>query len=488
MIDEDLTQIVESIKSKKFSCQEVVDIYLSRAEKLNPELGAYITLNSSIKRHAIWVDKAIAKGEDLGRLAGAPLAIKDLLCTQGIKTTAGSRILENFVPPYSATVVDKLSVAGALVLGKTNLDEFAMGSSNETSAFSHCRNPWDRECVPGGSSGGSAVAVAAQMAVAAIGTDTGGSIRQPASFCGVVGVKPTYGRVSRYGIVAFASSLDQAGPMTKSVRDAALMLEVISGRDPKDGTTSGHRVEPFAADLNPSVKGLCVGLPKQYFGEGVDDEVRQVVEKAIEVLKSMGAEVKEISIPLTSMAIPIYYLIATSEASSNLARYDGVRYGYRADFSKKPPKDLEEFYSRTRSEGFGTEVKRRIILGTYALSSGYYDAYYKKASQIRRLLRQQLIDVFAECDVILSPVAPTPAFKIGGRVQDPLLMYLNDVFTTSTNLAGTPGMSVPGGFSKKGLPIGVQVMTGPFQEQKMLNVALALEEAVDMKGKVPGVL
>ena len=482
MIDQDLTQTVELIKSKQLSCKEVVDTYLLRAERLNSELGAYITLNSFIKKNALQVDKAIAKGEDPGRLAGAPLAIKDLICTEGIKTTAGSKILENFVPPYSATVVDRLSEAGALVLGKANLDEFAMGSSNETSAFGHCRNPWDKECAPGGSSGGSAVAVAAQMAVAAIGTDTGGSIRQPASFCGVVGVKPTYGRVSRYGIVAFASSLDQAGPMTKSVRDAALMLEIISGRDLKDGNTSGHQVEPFAANLNSSVKGFQVGLPKQYFNEGVDDEVGQVVENAIESLKLRGAEVKEVSIPLTDMAIPIYYLIATSEASSNLARYDGVRYGYRADFSKKPPESLEEFYSRTRGEGFGREVKRRIMLGTYALSSGYYDAYYKKASQVRRQLRQQFFDVFTECDVILSPVAPTPAFKIGGKGRDPLMMYLNDVFTTSTNLVGIPGMSVPGGFSRRGLPIGVQVMAGFFQEQKMLNVALAIEEAMAVKG------
>ena len=487
VIDQDLTKTVELIRTKKVSAQEVAAAYLARAEKINPQLGAYISLNPAVKKQAEAVDSAIAKGETLGKLAGAPLAIKDLLCTQDLKTTAGSKILENFTPPYSATVVDRLLAEGGVVLGKANLDEFAMGSSNENSAFGLCRNPWDQSRVPGGSSGGSAVAVAAQMAVASIGTDTGGSIRQPASFCGVVGVKPTYGRVSRYGIVAFASSLDQAGPMTQSVRDAALMLEVISGRDPKDGTSANQPVEPFAKNLSQEVRGTKIGLPKEYFGEGVDPEVRQVVDQTIQALKALGAEVSEITIPLTEVAVPIYYLIATSEASSNLARYDGVRYGYRADFTEKPPEDLEEFYSRTRGEAFGAEVKRRIMLGTYALSSGYYDAYYKKASQVRRLLRQQFIDVFDKYDVILSPVSPTPAFEIGDRIDDPLVMYLNDVFTTATNLAGIPGMSVPGGFSKQGLPIGIQLMAGHFQEQKMLDVAFAIEEAAGLKERRPDV-
>jgi aspartyl-tRNA(Asn)/glutamyl-tRNA(Gln) amidotransferase subunit A len=415
------------------------------------------------------------------------MGIKDMLCTQGVQTTAGSKILGGFVPPYSATVVERLEKAGAISLGKTNLDEFAMGSSSETSHYGVSRNPWNLDCVPGGSSGGSAAAVAAGMCAASIGTDTGGSIRQPANFCGVVGVKPTYGRVSRFGIVAFASSLDQAGPMTRSVEDAALILEVICGKDAKDATTSTKPVPEFSKHLNKSLKGIKIGLPREYFSDKVSADTQAAVDRTIQAAKAEGAEVVEVSIPLSEYGVPVYYLIATSEASSNLARYDGVRFGYRADFQSDPAKDTEDFYSRTRGEGFGPEVKRRIVLGTYALSSGYYDAYYIKACQVRRLLREQFLAAFQKCDVMLSPVTTHPAFKVGERLQDPLQMYLNDIFTISTNLAGIPGMSLPAGFSREGLPIGVQLSAAHFQEQKMLNVAYALEQQLKISDKVPNV-
>jgi aspartyl-tRNA(Asn)/glutamyl-tRNA(Gln) amidotransferase subunit A len=410
-----------------------------------------------------------------------------MLCTKGLRTTAGSKILYNFVPPYSSTVVERLEGAGAVTLGKTNLDEFAMGSSSETSHFGISRNPWNFDYVPGGSSGGSAAAVAAGMCAASIGTDTGGSIRQPASFCGVVGVKPTYGRVSRYGIVAFASSLDQAGPFSRTVEDAALILEAICGHDERDSTTAKVAVPKWSSSINKNLKGVKVGLPKEYFSRELEGETRAAVERAVDAVKKAGAEVMEVSIPLTEMAVPIYYLVATSEASSNLARYDGVRYGHRADFSAKPAEDLADFYSRTRGEGFGGEVKRRIILGTYALSSGYYDAYYKKACQVRRLLRQQFLDVFSKCQLIMSPVTTSPAFKIGDRISDPLQMYLNDIYTTSANLVGIPGMSVPAGFSSAGLPIGVQILASHFQEQQLFNAGSVIEEAMNIK-ELPGVL
>jgi aspartyl-tRNA(Asn)/glutamyl-tRNA(Gln) amidotransferase subunit A len=409
------------------------------------------------------------------------VAIKDMLCTKGLRTTAASKILNNFVPPYSSTVVSRLEADGAIVIGKTNQDEFAMGSSTETSAFGICRNPWSEAHVPGGSSGGSAAAVAARMAPLSIGTDTGGSIRQPASFCGIVGVKPTYGRVSRYGIVAFASSLDQAGPMGLTVKDCALSMESICGKDPMDMTSSEKSVPAFSQELNNNLKGMRIGLPKEYFAGGMSKETAQVLERAKDVVKSAGGELVEVSLPLTKYGVPIYYLVATCEASSNLARYDGVRYGYRSDFSKGAPQDIEEFYSRTRGEGFGTEVKRRIMLGTFALSSGYYDAYYKKACQVRRLLREDFLTAFKSCDVLMSPVYTTPAFKIGERLDNPIEMYFNDIYTTSTNLAGLPGMSVPGGFSQDGLPIGIQLTGAHFGEQKMLNVAYAIEHALQLK-------
>jgi aspartyl-tRNA(Asn)/glutamyl-tRNA(Gln) amidotransferase subunit A len=480
-----LIEIRDAIRKKQVSALETTRHFLKRVDTLDKQLNSFIAANPKAEEEARRVDEAIAAGRDPGPLAGVPIAIKDLLCTHGLKTTAASKILGNFIPPYSATVVKRLQGAGAVVLGKTNLDEFAMGSSNETSAFGLCRNPWNTQYVPGGSSGGSAACVAARLAPASIGTDTGGSIRQPASFCGIVGVKPTYGRVSRYGIIAYASSLDQAGPMGQTARDCALMLETISGYDPHDATTSEQAVPAWSSLMNGDMKGKRVGLLKEAMSDKVDKDTMAVINRAIDTLKKQGAEIVEVSIPMIHHAVSIYYLIATSEASSNLARYDGVRFGHR---SAQSPKDLEDFYSNNRAEGFGAEVKRRIMLGTYALSSGYYDAYYQKACQVRRLMRDEYLRAFAKCDVILSPVTTSPAFKIGERISDPLEMYLNDIFTTSTNLAGLPGMSVPGGFSAGGLPIGVQLTAKHFDELNLFNVALALEQNLSIEKKVPHVI
>ncbi len=482
-----LSEIAQAVRSRKVSAREVVLAHLAQIEKCNPRLNAFITINHAAEKQALELDERIAKGLEAGPLAGVPVAIKDQICTRGIKTTAASKMLHNFIPPYSATLVEKLEQAGAVIIGKTNQDEFAMGSSTETSAYGLARNPWNSDYVPGGSSGGSAVAVAGGMSPAAIGTDTGGSIRQPASFCGIVGIKPTYGRVSRYGVIAFASSLDQAGPMTRTVLDAAIVLENISGLDAKDSTSANQHVPAWSRSLNKSLKGLRVGLPKEYFATELGSETRKVIEGAIDILRLSGAELTEISLPLTQMAVPVYYLVATSEASSNLARYDGVRYGYRANFSEMPAEDLAEFYCRSRGEAFGVEVKRRIILGTYALSSGYYEDYYKKASQVRRLLRDQYVEAFKKCDVLLGPVTTTPAFKIGCKSTDPVEMYLNDIYTTSANLTGIPGISIPGGFAANGMPIGVQILGGHFQEQLLFNVGAVLEEALSLK-EFPNVL
>jgi aspartyl-tRNA(Asn)/glutamyl-tRNA(Gln) amidotransferase subunit A len=482
-----LAAIRNAVVARDVSATEVTKHFLSRIEKLDGKLNSFITVNDQALSEAKTVDDRLAKGESVGSLAGIPVAIKDLLCTKGLKTTAGSKILEGFIPPYSASVVERLKKAGATVLGKTNLDEFAMGSSNETSAFGVARNPWNPEYVPGGSSGGSAAALAARLAPAAIGTDTGGSIRQPASFCGVYGIKPTYGRVSRYGIIAYASSLDQAGPMGLTTEDCAIMLEAIAGKCQFDSTSADVAVPSWSEELKQDLKGVRIGLPKEYFSEAIDPEVVKVTERAIEALKSCGATFVDISLSLVKHAVPIYYLIATSEASSNLARYDGVRFGYRSNFQETPASDLESFYSRNRGEAFGAEVKRRIMLGTYALSSGYYDAYYQKACQVRRLLRDEFLRAFHSCDLILSPVTTTPAFKIGARVSDPLTMYLNDIFTTSTNLAGLPGMSVPAGYSKAGLPIGVQLMAKHFDEQSIFNASSALEKMLQLEERTPDV-
>ncbi len=483
-----LSEISSAVGSKKISAKEVAGFFLQRIEKLDNKLNSYISKNDQVLKQAEAMDKKINRGEITGSLMGVPFGIKDLFCTKDLKTTAGSKILENFVSPYDATVVARIKNQGGLVLGKLNLDEFAMGSSNETSAYGAVKNPWDINRVPGGSSGGSAAAQSARLCAAALGTDTGGSIRQPASFCGVVGVKPTYGRISRYGIIAYASSLDQAGPMTSSVADAALILESICGQDPKDATTSVQKVPAFSKDLNQNLNGFKIGLQTEAMKSGVlDPDVEKTLQKAIEVLKRQGAEIIEISIPMTEFAVPVYYLVAASEASSNLARYDGVKYGYRADFKNLAAVSLEDFYSQTRGQGFGLEVKRRIVLGTYCLSAGYYDAFYNKACRVRRLIQNQYAEAFRKCDLILSPVSTTPAFKLGERISDPLAMYLNDLFTVSTNLAGLPGMSVPFGLSKDRLPIGVQLTANHFQEQKMLNVGLALEDASGIKREVPNV-
>lgn len=487
LIQASFKDVSDAVKNKKISAVEVTQFFLNRAEKLNPQLNAYIAMNTEALNEAKKIDDKIYKGEDAGVLAGVSFGIKDLLCTKGLRTTAGSKILSNFIPPYDATVVERLKKAGAVVLGKLNLDEFAMGSSNETSFYGKCYNPWNTAYVPGGSSGGSASAQAARIAMGTIGTDTGGSIRQPSSFCGVVGIKPTYGRVSRYGIVAYASSLDQAGPMVSSVADAALALEVISGHDEKDSTSSEQKIPQFSKNLNSNVKGLKIGLVKEYQKGELHPDITKTYLLAIEELKKAGAEFVEVSIPMTEYAVPMYYLIAASEASSNLARYDGVKYGYRSDFKDLSALSLDDFYAQSRGEGFGKEVKRRIMLGTYCLSSGYYDAYYNKACQVRRILREQYLEVFKNCDALLSPVTTSPAFKVGERSSDPLKMYLNDIFTTSTNLAGLPGMSVPFGQSNDKLPIGVQLTASHFQEQKILNIALALETVSQVKGSKPNV-
>lgn len=488
LVKASLSEISSSVKSKKISAVEVAQFFQSRINRLDPQLNSYVTVSESATKEAAAVDAMVAKGEDPGLLAGVPFGIKDMFCTRGLRTTAGSKILSQFIPPYDATVVARLRSAGATVLGKLNQDEFAMGSSNETSFFGPAKNPWDTAHVPGGSSGGSAAAQSARLAAATLGTDTGGSIRQPSSLCGIVGVKPTYGRVSRYGIVSYASSLDQAGPMVSSVTDAALTLEVICGRDEKDSTTSERKVPAFSKNLNQDLKGMKIGLMKEYMSRpGNHADTSKTVDEAIEAVKRRGAEIVEVSVPLTEQAVPMYYLIAASECSSNLARYDGVKYGHRAHFENLGSIDLDAFYERSRGEGFGKEVKRRIMLGTYCLSSGYYDAYYNKACQVRRMLRQQYIEAFQKCDVILSAVTTHPAFKIGERVSDPLAMYLNDIYTVSTNLAGLPGMSVPFGMSGH-LPVGVQLTAAHFEEQKMLNVGFAMEKDSPVAGKVPHVI
>lgn len=482
LLNAPLSKISEAVRTKKIKAKEVAEFYMNRTRKLNPELNAFISFNENYLEEAIRIDKGIEKGSEVGLLAGVPIGVKDLLCTKGLRTTAASKILNNFIPPYSATVVEKLQSQGAVVVGKTNLDEFAMGSSNENSAFGHVKNPWNKEYVPGGSSGGSAAAVAAQLVPGTIGTDTGGSIRQPANFCGIAGIKPTYGRVSRYGIIAFASSLDQAGPMAQTVEDCALILEAISGHDEKDSTSSSREVPSWSRHLTDDLKGIVIGKPKEYFGEGLDAETQKTVNQSLEVLKSRGAIIKDVSIPSIQYAVNTYYLVATSEASSNLARYDGVRYGLRVE-----GEDLEELYRKSRGEGFGAEVKRRIMLGTFALSSGYYEAYYNKACRARRVMQHDFMKVFSECDAIVSPVTAQPAFKIGEQITDPLAMYLNDIYTTATNLVGLPGMSVPAGFTKQGLPIGVQVTAKHFEEQKIFNVAYAIEKHIGLEKRKPHV-
>lgn len=467
-----ISAIRSSIAAGKSKASDIATASFELIEARDPQIHAYLSLNRErALEQANHIDDLAARGESLPVLAGVPVGIKDVLAIEGLPATAGSKILEGYRAPYTATAVQKLEAAGAVVLGKLNCDEFAMGSSNENSAYGPVKNPHALDRVPGGSSGGSAAAVAAEMALATLGTDTGGSIRQPASFCGVVGVLPTYGRVSRYGLIAFASSLDRIGPFAANVRDAAKVLGVIAGHDPQDATSSPLPVPDYTADLDKGVAGLRLGVPAEYFAEGLDPEVRAAVEQGIDRLRAAGATIKPISLPHTRYAVPTYYVIATAEASANLARFDGVRYGFRA----KDSTTLSAMYRRSRDLGFGAEVKRRIMLGTYALSAGYYDAYYKKAQQVRRLLAEDFLKAFAEVDAILTPTAPTPAFKLGEKVDDPVSMYLADIYTVTASLAGICGLSVPCGKSSEGLPIGLQILGKHFDEAMILRVAQAVE-------------
>jgi aspartyl-tRNA(Asn)/glutamyl-tRNA(Gln) amidotransferase subunit A len=465
---------------KELSPVEVTAQLLERIKERNGELNAYLTVDDAgALAQAQEAEALLSRGEGTP-LTGIPLALKDVMTTKGLRTTCASRILENFLPPFDATAVAHLRRAGAVILGKTNMDEFAMGSSTENSAFGPTHNPWHRDYIPGGSSGGSAAAVAADLCIGALGSDTGGSIRQPASHCGVVGLKPTYGRVSRYGLVAYGSSLDQIGPITKEVWDAALLLRAIAGHDPKDTTSVPQPVPDYLGGLDREIKGLKIGVPKEYFGQGLDPEVEAAIRAALKILDELGAEVLEVSLPHTEYAVATYYLVAVAEASSNLARYDGVKYGFRAEGHS-----LMETYLNTRTQGFGAEVRRRIMLGTYTLSAGYYDAYYKKGSQVRALIREDFGRAFQTCSLIACPVSPTPAFRLGEKLADPLTMYLSDIYTISANLAGIPGISVPCGFSSKGLPIGLQLLGPPFGESDILQAAYAFEQATDFHQRKP---
>ncbi|MGD1825304.1 Asp-tRNA(Asn)/Glu-tRNA(Gln) amidotransferase subunit GatA [Chromobacterium violaceum] len=476
-----LKQLSQQLAAKQVSSVELASQYLDRIEALNPQLNAIVTVDrEKTLAEARAADARLAAG-DAHALTGVPLVHKDLFCQQGWKTSCGSRMLDNFVSPYSAHVVEQCAAAGMVTLGRANMDEFAMGSSNENSFYGAVKNPWDLNAIPGGSSGGSAAAVAARLAPVATATDTGGSIRQPASHCGVTGIKPTYGAVSRYGMVAYASSLDQGGPIAQTAEDCALMLNVMAGFDARDSTSLERAKEDYARDLNQSLAGLKVGLPKEYFAAGLDADVARAVDNAVAELKKLGAEAVEISLPNTELSIPAYYVIAPAEASTNLSRYDGVRYGHRA----KDYKDLVDMYEKTRAEGFGDEVKRRILVGSYVLSHGYYDAYYLKAQKIRRLIANDFKAAFEQCDVILGPVAPTAAFNIGEKSGDPVQMYLSDIYTLSVNLAGLPGMSVPAGFAANGRPIGLQIIGNYFAEAKMLNVAHQFQQATDWHAKAP---
>lgn len=478
-----ISQALENMSSGDLSARELTQSCLQRIDDTENIVQAFISHDGDkALAMADEADKKRARGEG-GSLCGVPLAIKDLLCTKGVRTTCGSKVLEHFIPPYDATVVQKIKDADGVIVGKASMDEFAMGSTSETCSFGVPSNPWNKEYIAGGSSGGSAAAVASGQTLAALGSDTGGSIRQPASLCGVVGVKPTYGRVSRYGLVAFASSLDQVGPITRDVNDSAVMMNVIAGYDTKDSTAVDMPAEDYTLSLQSGMKGVRVGIPKEYFVEGLDPEVEKVVMNGVEVLKAAGAEVVEVSIPHIEYCVAAYYLIAPAEASSNLARYDGVTYGYRDQGADS----LMDMYKDTRSGGFGAEVKRRILIGTYALSSGYYDAYYKKASQVRTLILNDFQKAWDKCDLLISPVTPTPAWKIGEKTDDPLALYLSDILTLSTNLAGLPGLSVPGGFSSSGLPIGIQLQGPHFKESTLIRAAYNIEKELALKNLIPSI-
>ena len=480
MHNKSIAELGRALRASEFSSEELTRLYLDRIRQLDPQLNSFVTVTEDqALAQARAADQRLRQG-GAGPLTGIPLAHKDIFCTRGVKTSCGSKMLDNFAAPYDAHVTERLADAGMVMLGKTNMDEFAMGSSNETSFYGPVKNPWNTDTVPGGSSGGSAAAVAARLAPVATGTDTGGSIRQPAALCGITGLKPTSGRVSRYGMIAFASSLDQGGPMTRSAEDAALVLNAMAGFDHRDSTCVDRPVPDYAASLADSIKGLKIGLPKEYFGEGLDAGVAAAVQSAIDEYRKLGAEVIEISLPNTGLSVPTYYVVAPAECSSNLSRFDGVRFGYRCE----APRDLEDLYKRSRGEGFGPEVKRRIMIGTYALSAGYYDAYYLKAQQLRRLISDDFKRAFEQVDVIMSPTSPTVAFKLGEKFNDPVTMYLSDIFTIATNLAGLPGLSIPAGFVNE-LPVGLQIIGNYFDEARLLNVAHRYQQVTDWHTRAP---
>ncbi len=469
-----IAELIKGLRNKDFTSVELTRHYLDRIKRLDGTYNSYVTVTEDIAlAQAKAADERLAQG-DAPALCGVPIAHKDIFCTDGVRTSCGSKMLDNFVPPYDATVVENYRKAGAVMLGKVNMDEFAMGSSNESSFYGPVKNPWDTNCVPGGSSGGSAAAVAAQLAPAATATDTGGSIRQPASLCGLTGLKPTYGRVSRWGMIAFASSLDQAGPMTRTAEDAAIMLNAMASFDDKDSTCVDEPLSDYTATLNDPLQGLRIGVPKEYFSDGLNPQTAERVQTAIKEFEKLGAEIKEISLPHTSLAVPAYYVIAPAECSANLSRFDGVRYGYRCE----DPKDLNDLYKRSRGEAFGDEVKRRIMVGAYALSAGYYDAYYRKAQQVRRLIKQDFVDAFADVDVVMGPTATAPAFEFGSKSDDPVAMYLEDIYTIATNLAGLPGISIPCGLVDD-KPVGLQLIGNFFAEGKLLNAAHQFQQVTD---------
>jgi len=475
-----VAELSAGLQQGDFSSEELTQAYLERINNLGDELNCFITVTGDQALQAAKAADQLRSQGKAGPLTGVPMAHKDIFCTEGVKTSCGSKMLDNFIAPYNASVVERLNDAGMVMLGKTNMDEFAMGSSNETSFYGPVKNPWDLKAVPGGSSGGSASVVASQLAPISTGTDTGGSIRQPAALCGITGLKPTYGRVSRYGMIAFASSLDQAGPMAKTAEDAAMMLTAMSGFDPRDSTCVDKEVPDYTANLNDSVKGLKIGIPKEFFGEGLDAGVADAVQAALKEYENMGAELVDISLPNSGLSVPTYYVIAPAECSSNLSRFDGVRFGYRCE----NPVDLEDLYKRSRGEGFGPEVKRRIMIGAYALSAGYYDAYYIKAQQIRRLISDDFKQAFEKVDVIMGPTAPSTAFNIGEKSDDPVTMYLSDIYTIAVNLAGLPGMSVPAGLVD-GRPVGLQLIGNYFDESRLLNVAHKFQQVTDFHKNVP---
>ena len=473
---------INLIKKKKATAYEIMQDIFNQIDKVDNLIKAFLVVErEEALKKAQEIDKKVKNGEKIPPLAGVAVAVKDIIATQGTETTCGSKILKGFIPPYDATVINRLKDAGAIIIGKTNMDEFAMGSSTENSAFGPTHNPWDLERVPGGSSGGSSAAVAADETFVALGTDTGGSVRQPASLCGMVGLKPTYGRVSRYGLVAYASSLDQIGPITKDVTDCALIMKVISGYDKMDSTSVNLGVPDYLKSCQAGIKGLKIGVPKEYFIEGIDREVKDALDKALKMFEKLGARIEEVSLPHTEYSLPTYYLIATAEASSNLARYDGVQYGYRTEDYE----DLSSMYQKTRSEGFGSEVKRRIMLGTYALSSGYYDAYYLKAQKVRTLIKEDFDKAFSKYDILITPTSPTPAFKLNEKISDPLTMYLSDIYTIPINLAGIPAISLNCGYSKNNLPIGLQIIGKHFSEETILRAAFNFEQNCEVEKKKP---